>query len=91
MKINGDAQGRVQRAEGESHRWYGRERCCTAIVGFIFSSFCIPRRMGKNTALAHHTSTYFSYASSVDLTQLLGILRWWKRKQSGQLDRRVDL
>ena len=29
------AQGGVQRGEGEGHRWYGRERCRTAIVGII--------------------------------------------------------
>ena len=37
----------------------------------VFFFFLILQRMGKNKALAHHTSTYFSYASCVDLTQLL--------------------
>ena len=37
----------------------------------LFFIFFILRRMWQNKALAHHTSTYFAYASCVDLTQLL--------------------
>ena len=39
-----------------------------AVVFFFF--FFILRRMGKNKALAHHTSTYFHTRRCVDLTQL---------------------
>ena len=36
-----------------STRWYSQSSC------FFFCFFFILRRMGKNKALAHHTSTYF--------------------------------
>ena len=37
----------------------------------FFFFFLILRRMGERKGLAHHTSSVFSYASCVDLTQLL--------------------
>ena len=49
-EMSSKAQGGIRWGEGESHRWYGRERCCATIVG---------------------------------------ILRWWKKEQGGQLDRRA--
>ena len=33
--MSSEAQGGVRWGEGESHRWYGRERCLTAIVGIL--------------------------------------------------------
>ena len=38
LEMSGDEQqgvGGVRWGEGKSHRWYGRERCCTAIVGIL--------------------------------------------------------
>ena len=33
--MSSKAQGGVRWEEGESHRWYGRERCYTAIVEIL--------------------------------------------------------
>ena len=33
--MSSKAQGGVRWGEGESHLWYGRKRCCTAIVGIL--------------------------------------------------------